>query len=281
MKTRAQTLIPKVLMCINALIVAALLTMSFIVIYFSSPGQKDFFGHTALIYKTYDDQNLENHSLYMIDINDKAVFVGDEILFNTFGNEWENIPAVDKIVEFNDARASTKGGYVVDIDSEMYLGKVTMKNHALGEKLFTFTSNQTALTLYVAFGGGFVILSLVVILVLAIKVKEQALANRKVPVLYSLDDADDADMEDDYDVEIDLLIEEIEAQPRIPLRLQRLQSPEALEQIFFTGRINLDESIAPDPDVKKEAPLANNSDSDKILDEIIWQAQEEFYAKKK
>lgn len=271
-----------VLFILNILVVIGLLSLSVIMLYFSSSQHGVIFGHTALLY-TYEEDTVEKHSLYIVKTDVENVKTYDEIMFMTVSESWEEVPTVDIVTEVTNGIATLeKNSSLLRLNSNEYIGKVTAKYPWLGEKLFTFTSSQTSLLMYVTFGSGFVILSLVVVLLFAIKMKKDSYSTATNPIK-ELDDLDELVIEndhqpltttDDYNSD-DEIVHTLEL-PDFKLQTLELDTKKITNDTK-TYEPLISENISSEE--KVENPIPRKTELDMILDEIIRNAQNDFEKK--
>lgn len=178
MNPNIRKIIQRVLFIANILVIILLLVGSSVIIYFSTSEQKSIFGRTALLYSSFNDDGVETHSLYIVDTTNKSVDVGDEIAFLSTNSEWETVPFVD-IVETN-----TNGiiqfihsPVILEQENAKIIGQIRSKHPRMGESIYNFVQSKSAMTVYVGLGGGFIVCSLIVILLFALKTRRDALIN--------------------------------------------------------------------------------------------------------
>lgn len=299
MKTRINKTIQIVLFIMNILIVTVLLAGSAVMIYFSTSEQKAIFGRTALLYSSFNDDNIEAHSLYIIDTTQKDIAVGDEIAFMALNNDWESVPCVDTIENItNGIIQFVHSPLIIEQDKLECIGKIDSKHPKLGEGIYSFVQSKSAMTAYVAIGGGFIVCSLIVVLLFAVKTRHDALINAEKR-FETVGDIDEivyendhqpltvTDDEDSYDDKVSTL-----ELPNMTLQTHEIeivlggQEPvkrQPLQQITLKIQAKTEQAPKLSPtntgvidNLEDQPKTPRSQEIDMYLDEIIKQAQEDF-----
>lgn len=205
MKIAVNKILPKILIPLNIIIIMLLLTLSIIMLYFSSSAQRVIFNHTALLYSYNDTQNNKPKNdvfLCVIDVSKGTVNVGNEIMYTFNSVNGETIKSIGIIESIVQNSAWIEGtDIVVNLNSNEYIGRVTVKNAVLGNIIWSITTSSPVI-IYCCIGAGFIISCLVAVLLYISKSKQANLMGYIKSKKY-LEDENEASSEEPYTDEID------------------------------------------------------------------------------
>lgn len=168
----------KLLIGLNISVIAIILLISGILLYFSSSDNHQIFGYSAFLFHDnqldQDDADLQNqqYSLLIVESRDEPR-VGDKATFFVRDDYSNKIQFVDTIKSIKEEVAIFEGTeYTVGIDSDLFIGKVIAQNDFWGMVIAAAVNSKNTFLIYGILVGFFVAISGILITLMIVRAKQ-------------------------------------------------------------------------------------------------------------
>ncbi len=290
-------IISKSLIVLNIILITVLIVLSGILVFFTSSKQT-ILNHTALLYTSNATTVVPKTSLIIINKENKSLKKDDKIIYNVTHEDLTNIQCVDVVASITDGIVTLKDNVTkIDISSPSYIGKVVFQNHLLGEIFSEISNNKNTTLIYIIIFGGVIIAGLSITLVFSIINRK----NLKIAIDNPIEVITEYDNECDELLDDNVLLEE----QQITCDSDSINAPQqvsigkAMQEFTETSENNQSQTSykidgtsfsyeiynemvfveeSPSSNVIQSPPVTETTSSiDSLLDDIIKQAQEDFY----
>lgn len=236
---------------VNISVIAILLIISSIMVYFSSSARREFFGYTALLYHAANDAA---PSFYIVNRVATIPNIGDEVILSVTNKEGEVAYIIDKIAgNANNILTFSQSDIMINLDSPNFFYKcstIVYKNAVIGRMIYAVTNDVSPVLVCVIIIGGAIIISLAWILSIMTKRGRAGYFTSSNPLeVFIGDKKSDADM--------------LQMTPSEQLQFSYLQEE---VELLIDGK-----------SLEKESEQHTlNLDVNAILDEVIAKANKDF-----